>query len=73
MHYLRTAITALVVGATASQAAVSKVTRQGKYLYDATGARFFIKVSFGWILWCTRKAREARAGYVLQVEQDGGC
>lgn len=28
-------------------AAVSPITRTGKFLYDATGARFFIKVSGG--------------------------
>jgi hypothetical protein len=25
--------------------ALSKITREGKYLYDSTGTRFFIKVS----------------------------
>ena len=41
-----TALAAALAFGTAN-AAVSPITRTGKFLYDATGARFFVKVS-GW-------------------------
>lgn len=42
MRFLRALTVALVPLASA---AVSKITRHGKFLYDESGTRFFIKVS----------------------------